>query len=395
MKWKTRTIVVTLLGLVLAAGLLAPVALGSQAGSPDSHPPQQHAEERLGNTLAEMVQEGIITQEQAYAILERIAPILAQASMDSRPPQDRIAQHLRGIIRQTVGLLGLEPEVIVAQLREGHTLAEIAEAQGVTLDELVNAITADAHEKLAEAVASGRLSQEEADERLERMRDQVTRVVINARGPALLGQLQPPQNRIAQHLRGIIKQTVGLLGLEPEAIVAQLRAGHTLAEIAEAQGVTLDELVNAITADAHEKLAEAVASGRLSQEEADERLERMRDQVTRVVINARGPALLGQLQPPQNRIAQHLRGIIKQTVGLLGLEPEAIVAQLRAGHTLAEIAEAQGVTLEELVSAITAAWEADLAKAVEAGKLTQQEADERLERTRHELTRLVTNRLPI
>jgi membrane-bound lytic murein transglycosylase B len=179
MKRKTRTIVVTLLGLVLAAGLLAPAALVSQATSPNSQPPQQHAEERLGNTLAEMVQEGAITQEQADAILERVAPILAEASMDARPPQKRIAQHLRGIIRQTVGLLGLEPEAIVAQLREGHTLAEIAEAQGVTREELVNAITADAHEKLSEAVAAGRLSQEEADARLERMRHELARALTH------------------------------------------------------------------------------------------------------------------------------------------------------------------------------------------------------------------------
>lgn len=74
-----------------------------------------------------------------------------------------------------------------------------------------------------------------------------------------------------------------LLGLEPEELRAQLDAGATLAEVAEANGVDADELVDLMVAEATERLDEKVADGRLTEDEAAERLadkaERIEDRV--------------------------------------------------------------------------------------------------------------------
>ena len=56
--------------------------------------------------------------------------------------------------------------------------------------------------------------------------------------------------------------------------------------------------------------------------------------------------------------------------------PEELHEQLRGGATLAEIAEEQGVDIDDLVTALVAAAEEDLAAAVEAGRLDQERADE-------------------
>lgn len=62
----------------------------------------------------------------------------------------------------------------------------------------------------------------------------------------------------------------------------------------------------------------------------------------------------------------------------LGLTPEELNAQLASGQTLAQIAEAQGVSQEELAAALEASVKAGLEQAVADGVLTQAQADQML-----------------
>lgn len=76
-----------------------------------------------------------------------------------------------------------------------------------------------------------------------------------------------------------------------------------------------------------------------------------------------------------------LGGIWSQAVSeLLGLTPEEIQAQLYEGKSLAEIAAVQGVDEETLVGVILSAKQEFLQQRVEAGVLTQEQADLMLER---------------
>ncbi|NPV68153.1 MAG: hypothetical protein HPY64_13510 [Anaerolineae bacterium] len=59
----------------------------------------------------------------------------------------------------------------------------------------------------------------------------------------------------------------------------------------------------------------------------------------------------------------------------LGLEVSDLVEQLQDGKTVAEIAEAQGVALADVIEAVVAVRAEELAAAVEAGTLTQAQAD--------------------
>lgn len=62
----------------------------------------------------------------------------------------------------------------------------------------------------------------------------------------------------------------------------------------------------------------------------------------------------------------------------LGLEPDAFYTALRDGQTLAEIAKAQGIELETVYDAALTHAEEHLAQPVEAGTITQKQADEHL-----------------
>jgi hypothetical protein len=59
----------------------------------------------------------------------------------------------------------------------------------------------------------------------------------------------------------------------------------------------------------------------------------------------------------------------------LGLTPQELRTQLEAGKTLAQIAQAQGISKAALVDKLVAAAKADIAADVKAGRLTQAQAD--------------------
>lgn len=76
-------------------------------------------------------------------------------------------------------------------------------------------------------------------------------------------------------------------GLSVEDIHAELEAGQTLAQVAAANGVNIDALIETALAEKEAFLSEAVADGRLTQEEADAKLaemaERLAEHVNEVI----------------------------------------------------------------------------------------------------------------
>jgi uncharacterized protein YidB (DUF937 family) len=79
------------------------------------------------------------------------------------------------------GLLGLTAEEIHTQLHDGKTLAEIATAQGVDVQAVVDALVAELDTRLDEAVANGRIDQAEADEKAADATEKITDMVNNGR----------------------------------------------------------------------------------------------------------------------------------------------------------------------------------------------------------------------
>lgn len=131
--------------------------------------------ERIRGNLDEMVTDGVITAEQADAV----AAHLAQSAPDRGGVHGRRGHHANfGTVTE---LLGIDGETLRTELQGGSTLAEVAEANGVSTDELVDALVADAMEHLDAAVENGRLDQAEADERAADLEERITERVTTAR----------------------------------------------------------------------------------------------------------------------------------------------------------------------------------------------------------------------
>jgi polyhydroxyalkanoate synthesis regulator phasin len=172
---RKKLIIATTAGVLSLTGLAVTVpALADTDGSPTS------AVERITEALSGLVEDGSITQEQA----DEVATTLSEAGIGGRGGHHGVRLHLE----TAAAALGMtEEELRTALEAEGTTLAEVAEDQGVEVGALVDALVEAQEERIAEAVEDGRLTQEEADERLAELEERVTERVTTVRPDRPMG----------------------------------------------------------------------------------------------------------------------------------------------------------------------------------------------------------------
>jgi polyhydroxyalkanoate synthesis regulator phasin len=146
---------------------------------------------KLRETLQALVDDGTITAEQADAVTAHLVenrPERGEGGFGGGPgghrggPGGMFGRGGPGMGSEALTeLLGLTAEEIHTQLHDGTTLAEIAAAQGVEVQAVVDTLVAELDTRLDEAVANGRIDQAEADEKLAEATEKITDMVNNGR----------------------------------------------------------------------------------------------------------------------------------------------------------------------------------------------------------------------
>jgi ribosomal protein S20 len=120
-----------------------------------------------GNTTADQaVQQGTLTQAQADRLKERIANGDVGVLWGGRggPGGPRITGVKEAMLDAAAQALNLSSDELITQLRDGQTVAELAQANGTTEQAVVDAALAAAKTELDAAVAAGTLTQAQADD---------------------------------------------------------------------------------------------------------------------------------------------------------------------------------------------------------------------------------------
>jgi hypothetical protein len=185
--------------------------------------------------------------------------------------------------------LGLTQSELRAQLEAGKSLAQIASAQGKSVEGLEDVIVSDAKTHLDEAVANGKLTAAQAETMLAELRSHVGDIVNATGGPGERG------------VRLAVGPAFGdaaatYLGLTQDELRAQLEGGKTLAQVAAAQSKSVDGLKAAILADAKQELDQAVAAGKLTAAQEQQMLSRLQEHLDHIVNNA-GPVSVNKTAP--------------------------------------------------------------------------------------------------
>ena len=166
---------------------------------------------------------------------------------------------------------------------EQEVLADAAKRLDTTPEKLRAALSAAQDAQLDKAVKAGELTQEQADRIKARRKASGTVLGGGPRGHHGVGGGKFRGAGGGKFPRGAMHQELAkALGISEQKLHEQLHAGKSVADIAKAQGKSLDSVKDALRAAAKTRLDKAVADGDLTRAQADDMLEHLEERLTRL-----------------------------------------------------------------------------------------------------------------
>ena len=174
----------------------------------------------------------------------------------------------------------------------------VAKHLGISSEELEDATKAAAIDQVDKALEEGKITEEQADELKSRIESGEAPWLF---GPGVFGIRghgpDAPRPGHPFFFRDKLASAAEYLGLTEEELLEQLRDGKSLADVAKAEGKSVDGLKQAILDGAKSALDDAVARESLTQEQADAIYERLQSFI--------GDLVNGKLpRPPGGRLEQ-------------------------------------------------------------------------------------------
>jgi hypothetical protein len=151
---------------------------------------------------------------------------------------------------------------------------DAAKQLGIPSSKLSDALKKALSDRVDAAVAAGRITKAEGDALKQR---------ITANGVPLFGGLRHGFGHV-----GGLESAAGYIGITEAQLRTELEGGKSLAQVATAHGKSVDNLINALYADAKKKLDDAVSAGRLTKAQETELLGVLKDRITNMVNRTGG-----------------------------------------------------------------------------------------------------------
>jgi predicted nuclease with RNAse H fold len=109
---------------------------------------------------------------------------------------------------------------------------------------------------------------------------------VGAQEPAAEAEAHPRKQHHRQALRRAVKTSAEVIGITARELATELRAGRSIAEVAQAEGVEVAEVTDALVAKGTARIDQAVADGKITAERAAKAKARLPEAAERIV-NAR------------------------------------------------------------------------------------------------------------
>jgi ribosomal protein S20 len=197
-------------------------------------------------------------------------------------------------------------------------LARVAGHLGISTQKLEDATKAAAIDQVDADLKAGRITKAQADEMKARINEEVVPLFFG--GPHRFGDFghrggRPGGFGFGFHRGGHLSAAADYLGLTVPQLLQKLSGGSSLADVAKAQGKSVDGLEEAMLADAKTHLDQAVKDGMLTKAQAAEMLSELRSRIDQIVN--------GTFRGPGGRREFHRRGGPPGDAGLGFLPPAA------------------------------------------------------------------------
>lgn len=154
---------------------------------------------------------------------------------------------------------------LITALNSGQSLADVATANNVDVQVVIDALVKDKQDELAAEVKAGTLTQTQADAEAATVTQRVTDQVngtFQGRGPGHGGG--------GRHETVTDTSVVAdAIGITEADLIAALNGGQTPADVAKANNVDVQVVIDSLVKDGEQELADQVAAGTLTQAQAD------------------------------------------------------------------------------------------------------------------------------
>jgi uncharacterized protein YidB (DUF937 family) len=254
-------------------------------------------------------------------------------------------------------ILGLTVEELQAARDEGTRTVDLIEAAGLTVDEFRAALDEALPGIVEQALADGAITQEQADLILERGVPMFGRGGPGKHGGGFGGFGLRGDGVLQPYVESAVAE---ILGMTVEELQAAKEDGTRIVDLIEAAGLAPDEFQTAMEAALPGIVEQALADGVITQAQADYLLE-------------------NGLRGAKGYLHSALQEYVDAAVAdILGVTVEELQTAREDG-AVADLLDAAGLTRDELQTALEEATPGILEQALEAGVITQEQADFLLE----------------
>lgn len=165
-----------------------------------------------------------------------------------------------------------------ASATQTQFVQDLASQLGIPVATLTDAIRAADTSQLQQLVTSGKITQAQADA--------ITSKIQSADSPPLGVR---GHGRVRSFLKNELTDIAQFLDTDTTTIRQALKGGQSLAQVAQAHGKTADQLSTFLTNNLEQRVKDAVASGKLTQAQADTITGNLPARVAKIINATRGP----------------------------------------------------------------------------------------------------------
>jgi hypothetical protein len=283
----------------------------------------------------------------AYPLLRKMADALVQA------------------VAKATGMTEVD---LLSETLTGSTLTDLIKAKNGDVAaikaEAVAVVTTD----INKAVESGQLTRQQADQLIGRL-DKGFDQMLGANRSLLTGNAAMK----AKLLQAALKAVMDATKLTRVNVLIELGMGKTPASLITEKGGSVEAVKTAIKDQLTADAKKAVADGKLLQEVADRLLGEL-DSTIDQLLNNPLTALAGENVAVRRLQVTSVTALLKQTVAETGLKQREILASLRDGKTLNQIATDNKADPAKIVAAVQADLTEQVNKLVKNNRITDDQA---------------------
>ncbi len=248
--------------------------------------------------------------------------------------------------------IGVDEETLWESIDEEKSIADIGKEYGVSQEQIISAIISAEEKFIQEYVLREEISQEEADEWLAYLPEDAA---------AFVSGILVVDTVDGNDWFNIVSE---VLPLDENALWEALDKGQSIAEVAEAQGVSVETLRETIVSSEEAFINRLVTEEKITAEEADEWFSDIRPEAD-LFLNENFDFTETDFID-WNSIS----------INVLSVDEIDFWDAINSGKSIAELAKENGVATDKIAEAIIAAEQASVKNLVAEELLTQNEADE-------------------